>query len=111
MQEEQSEHDEEYYNFIDYEEEIGGEMIPTQIREDFIKNYRLKKNYEIKLTKGYDLFKERLEEWKNATKAMKDDYEIMKKEAQVEEYKFLEKIMIQFGDSNIESEIKENSQR
>jgi hypothetical protein len=37
---------------------------------------------------------------------MKDDYEIMKKEAQVEEYKFMEKIMIQFGDSNIESEIK-----
>ena len=52
------------------------------------------------------MFKERLEEWKNATKAMKDDYEIMKKEAQVEEYKFMEKIMIQFGDSNIESEIK-----
>jgi hypothetical protein len=33
--------DDDDYNYIDYEEEIGGEMIPTNIREDFIKTYRL----------------------------------------------------------------------
>ena len=37
---------------------------------------------------------------------MKDDYEKMKKEAQVEEYKFMEKIMIEFNNNNIENELK-----
>ena len=47
-----------------------------------------------------------MEEWRNSTRGMKDDYEKMKKEAQVEEYKFMEKIMIEFNNSNIENEIK-----
>jgi predicted transposase YbfD/YdcC len=52
---------------------------------------------EIKFTKGYDLYKERLNEWKNSTPKMKEDYEEMKKDAQVEEYKFMEKIMLKFN--------------
>ena len=51
------------------------------------------KNEEIKFTKGYDLYKARLEEWRNADKKMKEDYEEMKRDAQIEEYKFMEKIM------------------
>jgi hypothetical protein len=47
-----------------------------------------------------------MEEWKNSTRNMKDDYEKMKKEAQVEEYKFMEKIMIEFNNNNIENELK-----
>ena len=50
-------------------------------------------NLEIKFTKGYDLYKHRQEDWKNATTQMKTDYEEMKKDAQVKEYKFMEKVM------------------
>ena len=70
------------------------------------------------MTKGYDLYKERLAEWQNATPKMKEDYEEMKKDAQVEEYKFMEKIMVQFEFQSKEqqiqlmvSEIKNNSTR
>jgi hypothetical protein len=67
------------------------------VREEFIKTYRLKKNHEIKFTKGYDLYRARQEEWKNATKDMKEDYEEIKRDAQVQEYKFMETIMNQYG--------------
>ena len=80
---------------LDYEKE--GEWIPTKLREEFIKMYRLKINLQIKFTKGYDLYKHRLEEWRNATQRMKDDYEEMKKDAQVEEFKFMESVMEQYG--------------
>jgi len=36
---------------------------------------------EIKLTKGYDLFRERINDWKNANPAMKESYEKLKKDA------------------------------
>lgn len=83
------------YEKFDADKEFG-DWIPTKVREEFIKNFRLKKNLEIKIIKGYDLYKERLTEWKNSTPKMKEDYEEMKKDAQVEEYKFMEKIMNQF---------------
>ena len=77
-------------------EKNNGDWIPTNYREDFIKQYRLKNNLEIKFTKGYDLYKARLENWVSATPEMKENYEEMKKHAQVEEYKFMEKVMNQF---------------
>lgn len=83
-----------------------GDWIPTKYREDFIKHFRLKKNLEIKFTKGYDLYKARLDEWKGATPQMKENYEEMKKEAQVEEYKFMEKVMTAFDYKRVEIEIK-----
>lgn len=43
------------------------------------------------------MYKHRLEEWRNANQRMKDDYEEMKKDAQVEEFKFMETVMEQFG--------------
>lgn len=61
---------------------------------------------EIKFCKGYDLYKERLAEWKNSTPKMKEDYEEMKKDAQVEEYKFMEKIMSRFDFHHKEAQIK-----
>jgi hypothetical protein len=94
-----------YYDQFDTDKEFG-DWIPTKIREEFIKNFRLKKNLEIKFTKGYDLYKERLTEWKNSTPKMKEDYEEMKKDAQVEEYKFMEKIMNQFEFQSKEQQIK-----
>ena len=77
-------------------DKMVGDWIPTSKREDFIKHYRLKKNMEIKFTKGYDLYKARLENWVNSTLEMKENYDEMKREAQVEEYKFMEKVMNQF---------------
>ena len=38
---------------------------------------------------------------------MKEDYEEMKKDAQVEEYKFMEKIMNKFDFQNKENQIKQ----
>lgn len=58
-----------------------GDWIPTNRREDFIKHYRLKKNMEIKFTKGYDLYKARLDNWVNSTQEMKDNYDEMKRQA------------------------------
>lgn len=88
-------YDTEFYDMLDPEKEFGN-WIPNKVREEFIKQYRLKKNLEIKFCKGYDLYKERLTEWKNSTPKMREDYEEMKKDAQVEEYKFMEKIMNRF---------------
>jgi hypothetical protein len=36
---------------------------------------------EIKFSKGYDLYKHRVEEWANASPEMKASYEEMKKDA------------------------------
>ena len=63
-------------------------------------------NQEIKFTKGYDLYAHRLEEWKNATDEMRAKYEEMKKNAQVEEFKFMEKILGQFNYLGKEIEFK-----
>lgn len=65
-------------------EEIG-DWCHTKVREDFIKQYRLKKNAEIKIIKGYDLYQARRNDWKNTDEKvkieMKADYEEMKKDA------------------------------
>ena len=87
-------------------EKMVGDWIPTTKREDFIKHYRLKKNMEIKFTKGYDLYKARLDNWVNSTQEMKENYDEMKREAQVEEYKFMEKVMNQFDYKQREVDIK-----
>jgi hypothetical protein len=42
---------------------------------------------------GYDLYAHRLEDWKQATPEMRTKYEEMKKDAQVEEYKFMERVL------------------
>lgn len=49
--------------------------MPMNIREEFIKQFRLKKNMELKLTKGFDLFKARLNNWQGATDNMRKEYE------------------------------------
>lgn len=66
---------------MDPNEEI--EWIPSHYREEFIKQYRLKTNQEIKLTKGYDLFRERVNEWRGTDTNLKEQYEQLKKEAQL----------------------------
>lgn len=93
------------YSQLNYEREIG-EWISTKVREEFIKQYRLKMNQEIKFTKGYDLYVHRLEDWKQATPEMRAKYEEMKKNAQVEEYKFMERVLQQFDSLARENEFK-----
>ena len=88
-------------------EKLIGDWIPTKQREQFIKDYRLKKNLEIKFTKGYDLYKHRVEEWKDATPEMKHSYEEMKKDAQVQEYKFMETVMIKYNYKEVENNLRE----
>ena len=45
-------------------------------------------------------------EFKEATKEQEEEYKQMKKEAQLEEYKFMEKVMSEFGYNEVESKIK-----
>ena len=62
---------------------------------------------EIKFKKGYDLYKHRVEEWKDATPEMKQNYEEMKKDAQVKEYKFMEDVMIKCNYRHVENNLRE----
>ena len=99
------------YDQLDPNEEI--EWIPSRYREEFIKQYRLKTNQEIKLTKGYDLFRERMNEWKGSDPSLKKNYEQLKKDAQIAEFNFMEQIMVQCGfdyeacESKIKSKLAE----
>lgn len=93
------------YDKLNSDKEIG-DWIQSNIREEFIKHFRLQMNMEIKFTKNYDLYAHRVEEWKNATPQMKHHYEEMKKNAQVEEYKFMERVLSQFNYLKKEIEIK-----
>ena len=89
-----------------YEEldpDVDIEWIPSNFREEFIRQYRLKTNMEIKLTQGIDLFKERMNNWANSDPALKEKYEKLKKDAQIEEFKFMEKIMSEFGYQNYDT--------
>ena len=69
-------HPEQYYEQLEAQgvDKVIGESIPTNVREEYIRDWRAKQNNKIVITKGYDLYKLRLDEFKGATKDQEDEY-------------------------------------
>ena len=93
----------------------GGRLVPCleyALEQDLVDvilvayNFGQDPAFHQKFTAGFDLYSHRLQEWKNSTPEMKAKYEEMKKEAQVEEYKFMERVLQQFDAQAIEQELR-----